>query len=152
MQIQGKCDPKLGPVVRVAVGTANRAGRRRNVLAWVYGVLNEDSLVTLVSEKAIEDLRLWSNEGIRASLLFRGDDCGGWAFFRDLEVEELNTLHSPSNRRFLDHDPRIDVVIGRNVIDRGALVMHSDGLESEKVEFVFHVDTGTGIVPVFPAN
>jgi len=151
--IQGECDPKFGPVVRVAVRSANVRLRRRAVFVWVNGLLREDESKTLVSKRLIDDLWLWDNRDIRiVSLLFRGEDGSTWALFRDLPVGEIDPFLTPCHRRFHTPDVRIDVVIGQDVIGRSDLVQYADTPEPEEAGFVFHVDTETGILPVRPAE
>ena len=153
MLIQGQCDPKFGPVVRVAVRSANVTHPGRRVFVWVYGVLREDSPMTVVSDKIVDELWLWSDGDIRiVSLLLRGYDSGDWAIFRDLTVDKLDPFLTPSHSRFINPDPRIDVVIGQDIVNRGTLVQHSDMPEPKMAGFAFHVDTGTGVLPVCPAN
>lgn len=78
----------------------------------------------------------------------KGASTRGLALFRDIEVDAIDTFTDPYHRRLLGHNPEIQVVFGRDVLEHSELLLLSDEAESEKAEFVFHVDTGTGIVPL----
>lgn len=153
MLIQGECDPKFGPVVRVAVRSANVRYRRRAVFVWVNSVLREDESKTLVSKQLIDDLWLWDDRDISmVSLLFRGEGGSTWALFRDLPVDEIDPFVTPYHRRYSRPDAPNDVVIGNDVIRHSTLIQHADTPEPEKAGFVFHVDTETGVLPVCPVD
>ena len=151
MLLEGRCDDvRLGPVVDVAIGASGEwAYRNQHCLSWVRGAFDRYQECTSVSRDLRYDLNLRENDGVlRVILLFRERPDGRPVLFVDVEIDEISTFNNRRHAELLRHDPEIQVVFGRNVLDHGNLVMFPDDGNGWSGTFLFSVDTGTGITPV----
>lgn len=152
VRIEREYTHQLGAEIDVAVSAART---NRDLYVPATGQLVRDSTVTALSRPLIDHLQLqpthqgWNPDldvayiAYGVNLALQGDN--GWALFRNLEVVNMENLTALDVliARTMAGGELPDVLIGRDIIDCGALLLFEN-------KFVFDLEVGSRLEPVVP--